>query len=204
MEPIYAYVMGDNNITEVYKRALTELNEFFDLSWQEDLPKLFIVKDRVTINALFGRNTEPWQTGWNWSTKAIFVLDPQSLESESSHKPYENYLYHSVKHELTHAFYTKLTDEIEPKWFYEGLAIYLSGVYSSIPYPPEFHGFLDADKKAIYEESGFVVKLLAEKYGYNVLVDFVKSLRGNKFDYQFRKYFNIEVTYTDINALLGR
>jgi hypothetical protein len=178
---------------------MKELNNFFGLKWKINRPKIFLLKDRKTINALLSQKTKNWITGWV-DKKDVFVLDKDSYEKESCHK-YSDEKYHSViKHELGHLFFQIISDfNRKPDWLWEGVATYLAGQNKIENKPKKFHNFLKYYNKngsGVYYESGFAINFLVENYGKQKLLKLIKSLKNinsrknfaNKFEdiYGFR------------------
>lgn len=199
---VFKAIQTDNSMLEgMYKKAMSELNEFFDKKWYRNTPKLFVVDDRKTIDLLRGEKTSDWIVGWNWGTRAIFILNPDNFKSESAHDYNEEAIYKLIKHELTHSFYLLIVGHTKPRWLTEGLCLYVADQLGNYKKPKTFTGFLD--NKNIYQESGYVVKLLIDNYGKEKMVNFLKSLSNNTqaFNDSFRDEFEIELSYNSVNEL---
>lgn len=116
----------DPFVDKVFLKAMKEYNLFFGINWQNEKPIIFIIKDRKSINIIYGKKTEPWIIGWVRG-KDIYLLDRKNFEKESIHK-YSNREYTAlIRHELIHAFFNAMKLKDTPKWLWEGTATYLSG-----------------------------------------------------------------------------
>ena len=71
-------------IEKIYSEAMKELNEFYDADWTERTPRIFVLKDRESIDLLNAQKTEPWLVAWaNYSGRMIFVLDKKILKKKA-------------------------------------------------------------------------------------------------------------------------
>ncbi len=192
----------------MFANSVSKLNRFFGLRWKHDLPRVFIMKDRRTIDALSEKKTERWIVGFN-DQRYIFALDNASMEKESSHRKRTPKEYASlINHELSHAFFSQLSGGItKPRWLNEGVSIYASG---QIKFKPkefkEFLEFFDQSGKGVYGEAGYAVKILIEKFGKPKLLKLVKGLGRAKtrtlFNAEFKKIYGFAPSYKTFNHLL--
>jgi len=74
----------------------------------------------------------------------------------------------------------------------------------------EFSNFLDFYDKGgsgVYNESGFAVQLLVEKFGKQKLFELIKNLKSVKsadeFNASFKNIYGFEATYNGFNSLRG-
>jgi len=201
----------DSFLQGSYHQSMRELNEFYGLDWVYNCPKLVIVPDRETIDALYGRKSEDWQVGWVNKCDFAFVLNNDAMETNSCHKKHSSEKYTIlIKHELSHAFFQHLSKGSGgPKWFWEGVAIYTSGQTSFYKKPEKFEKFLDStdeSKPGLYQESGFAIELLVRKYGKEKLLELVGSLPKDKdydlFAKKFKEIYSFAPTYENFNNLL--
>ena len=192
--------------------AWKELSKFYGTKREEKKPRLFIVEDRRTIDALCEKKTEHWVIGWS-ENKNIFILDPKKFESESSHKKRSTKeVAMLLKHELSHVFCTKLVGiSVKPKWLSEGIAMYTSGQYLTHPQISEFKTFLKFFNKGgvgVYSESGIAIQMLVKKYGKQKLFDLMKlsskSTTQTQFSKIFKKIYGFEPTYKQFNKLITK
>jgi hypothetical protein len=198
----------DKALDKACAASVGRLNRFFGLKWKRDLPRVFIINDRATIDALYGKKTERWIVGFS-DGRYVFALDNDSMEKESLHRRRSPKEYASlINHELCHAFFNKMTGGVtKPKWLNEGLAIYTSGQIKSKPTKfEEFLKYYSQGGKGIYSEAGYAVKILTEKFGKPKLLRLVKGLKYAKthaaFDTVFKKTYGFAPTYKNFNGLL--
>lgn len=189
---------------------MRELEEFYGFKWSFNRPKIVQVPDRNTIDQLWQKKSESWQIGWV-NGQFIFVLDNEKMEKESSHKKHSKSEYYAlVKHELGHAFFRIMSKGGHgPKWLWEGVAIYSSGQHkiwnkgSRITY---FEKFLDNDPhNGLYQEAGWVIATLLDKFGKQKLFDLIKDLPKSedykKFEKHFKKVYGFLPRYKELNKI---
>lgn len=199
----------DPFLEKILTESLADLNAFFELYWVHHLPRIIVVDDRATINALKGEKTEPWVVGWS-EVKNIYVLDRDSFEKESDHAYSEKEYAALIKHELAHSFFNALSGgTYKPIWLNEGIAIYTSGQNAYKKRPERFGVFLnyfDKGGKDLYAEAGFFVQMLVEKHGKQKLLDIVKNLKNIKtpedLSFAFETAFGFPLSYRAIDAAL--
>lgn len=185
---------SDRFIEKIFHESMKDLGKFYGINWTKNTPKIFLLKDRKSID-LFGiRKTEPWLVGWaDYDMRTVFLLDKKGLERHSTHKYSVGYYSSLIKHELSHLFYKMLSSgKWGPRWLSEGVAIYTSGQNELKRGPSEFKNFLSFYAKGgpeVYAESGFVVGTLIKKFGKNKLLELIKSLRSVSNEEQFNKVF---------------
>lgn len=192
---------------KIYNQSMKELNDFFCLNWKKDKPKIFLVKDRKSINQLMEQKTPDWLVGWNDGIN-VFILDKENYEKESSHTYSDDEYSCLIKHELVHVFtqvYSGIFDKsIEPDWLWEGIALYLSGQNKFKNKPKQLKNFLrhysqkDFNSK-VYEESGFAAEFLIKKFGKKKILKLIKSLKEinskKEFVIIFKKIYGFELDY---------
>lgn len=192
---------------QVLGESIIDLDKFYEINWKHHLPRIFVIDDRKTINLLKGESTADWIIGWS-EGKTIYALNRHNLEKESNHK-YDEQIYKAfLKHEISHAFYNILSAGVRnPVWLNEGVAIYTSGQNEFKKRPQEFKTFLefyDKGGESVYDESGFFVQFLVEKFGKTKLLSFVKTLRTIKnreeFEKAFAKEYGFDLAYQVINS----
>lgn len=201
----------DKSVKIMFDKALKELDGFFRLGWKQNKPRIFLVKNRETINGLLGRKTEGWVVGWTNHTD-IFILDRSTYEKESCHKYSEKEYSKLIKHELAHvftmAFLGIFNKPIYPDWLWEGLAICLSGQNKSRKRPLYLKDFIsyyskDMNNPGVYRESGFAIEFLLENYGRQKLLKLIKSVKQagseKEFAKQFKKIYGFELNYKNFN-----
>lgn len=197
-------------IEGIYHKSMKELNDFYGAGWTEHTPRIFLLKDRKSINLLHVKETEPWLVAWaDDRMRIIFILDKKDFEKQSSHKYSDEYYSALLKHELSHLFYRILSaGKSSPIWLSEGTAIYTSGQTDLKPKPKEVKNFLSFYNQGgseVYAESGFVVETLVQKFGKGKLLKLIKSLRDvsseKQFNSNFRKIYGFTLNYKEVNKI---
>lgn len=202
----------DKFIDSNYKKILSELNLFFGFDWIYNTPKVFIVDNRKLFDQFLGRKTENWLVG-HASNRSIYLLDRNKFETESNHKYSDEKYIALLKHETCHLFFSKVSNGTHyPKWLNEGISIYLSGQNKlRKKIPDKFKNFLKFYKKdvigkdTVYDESGFVIETLVNKFGKGKMLDLIKSCNSSntkeKFKESFKQIYNFDLNYTNLNKL---
>ena len=213
---IYKIKSYDNQlIQDAYDSAMKKLNEFWQIDWTTNTPDIYIVESRSDINKIKEKETESWVVGWAAATdpekKRLFLLDFDKLETESDHKKDEEAYKALIAHELCHLFVAnieKKSPPMGPMWWNEGISVYLSGQLRFKRKPEKFTGFLNSNRenpRPAYNEGGFVVELLVQKFGDEKIIEMVEYLRDSKpattFIEDFQAVFGFELTYEAINKL---
>jgi hypothetical protein len=194
-------------LEKIYNQATEELNDFFELNWEKNKPRIFLVKDRKSINKLMERKTQDWIVGWV-NKMDVFVLDKDNYEKESCHKYSEKEYFNSIKHELAHVFTQVFSGifnkQIQPDWLWEGVAIYLSNQNKTKRRPLKLKEFLryyshKNKNSSVYNESGFAVEFLVKNFGKQKLLNLIKSLKDidseEKFAKKFKEIYGFELNY---------
>jgi len=194
-------------IEKIYEHSMEELSEFFNINWKKNRPRIFLVKDRKTIDELMGYKTDDYLVGW-LNNLDIYILDNENFEKESSQKYSEEEYYKLIKHELVHAFTTVVADiydkPILPDWLWEGLALYLAGQNNPKQVPEKLENFLDfyeqdMENTDVYKEAGFAVEHLVKEFGKEKLLDLIKSLKSvsseSGFSQKFENIYGLDLTY---------
>jgi hypothetical protein len=192
-------------INEAYETAMQDLNEFFDIKWAKDTPKIFIVDDRKTIDSFLEKETPAWSVGWTWTKNAIIILNPDNIAQESTHKYNEDDIKKLIKHELCHCFYRSICYHTKPNWLTEGTSLFIADQLDKYKVPDAFSKFLTDERN--YNEAGFAIKLLVDTFGKNKFLEFLKSIKGiNQDEGIFEKFeyaYNSKPTYEFFNHLLS-
>lgn len=199
----------DNSLQKAYIKSMKELNEFFELNWTKNKPKLFLVENRETINKLMSQNTQDWIVGWT-SNLDIYILNKENYEKESCHKYSKEEYENLIKHELIHCFtqtYTKnYNKQTKPNWLWEGIAIYLSNQNKTMKKPrllKEFLKFYSKSGSKVYYESGFAIEFLVKKYGKQKILKLLKELKNIKsekeFKNKFKEIYGFKLNYKNFN-----
>jgi hypothetical protein len=196
-------------LERLYLKAFEELKAFFEFRWEKNTPKIIVVDDRETIDALYGKPTENWVVAWAEDTRSIFILSRENFEKYSSHKYSEGEFYRVIKHELSHMFYKLITYTDKPRWLNEGIGTFISGQLDKVTPLKEFKLFLnyfDKTDAETYKESGFLVKLLIDKFGKEKLAQLIKSIKGvrdsDAASITFKNVYGFDLTYEELNKLI--
>ena len=196
-------------VKSFYDRAMKELIDFYGVNWTENTPVIYLVNSRESFDIISGYQTEDWVVGRALSYNKLLLLSPESYEKESRHKYSDEEYYSLLKHELSHLFYMIFSQGDGPVWLDEGFAIYTSDQLTEKDRPKEFKNFLkyysDEDED-VYSEAGFVVEGLIKKFGKEKVIGFLKVLPNvnseEDFNKEFKKYFDVELGYKDLQCLL--
>lgn len=200
----------DEKFDEFYERAMGELNKFFEKNWILDKPIAVFIPNKETYDSVRGRKTDDWERAFACGN-SIYLLDPKAYKKDASCHVYsdENF-FMLMKHELTHCFWNLFTSKYRPIWLSEGLAIYLAGQYQMRDRPKEFSNFLDFYDELdryTYDEAGFVVEILVEKFGKEKMLDLLGKLDSveceDGFYNLFERIYGFRIGYEKMNELLG-
>ena len=202
----------DKKIEKFYSNAIKEMNEFYKINWNRNMPKVFLIPNRKEYDIFSDKKTENWEVGSTiGGSYAVYMLNPKVYEKESCHKysdeEYETLLKHEISHLYTNIFYR----EYYPVWLLEGIAIYSSGQLEIKPKIKEFKRFLEFFENggsAVYGEAGFAVMILDKEFGREKLLKFLKSLNGIKDEEEFKKIYTeiygIELSYKWFNERINK
>lgn len=192
--------MENNELEQVYERAMEELGEFYGFTWGRNRPQIIILNDRKAIDKIKGTKTEPWLVGFAMRGSIVYLLKKENFATESSHVYSDEKYAALLKHELAHLFFQIASkNQKAPVWLNEGVSLYLADQLKWKKQPEKFESFLDFASnggKGVYSESGFVIKLLVEKFGKEKLIELIKSPN------EFSKIFGFDLTFEKINELL--
>lgn len=205
MNSVFKVISVDEPKIQNYKdKAIQELNDFFNLNWINNTPKIFIVDDRNTIDLLREQKTENWVVGWSWGRSAVFILNPENISKESCHDGSQYNIKQLIKHELCHSFFQMKFGQSKFNWINEGVSIYVAGQLYKYKMPKEFNGFLDNVK--VYEESGNVIKLIVDNFAKEKLFEFLHKQNGiseiNELKSVFEEIFKEKLDYSYFNTLI--
>lgn len=198
-----------HELDEFFEKSFNELKEYFNFKWNRNIPLLILIETRKEMDLLEGRKTEDWCRGTT-KGRLVFIFSPESLNKETCHTYEKNDYLRVIKHELVHVFTsTILKNKYLPTWFWEGLAVYLSGQNKFMQRLKEFKEFLEYYNQGgsgVYYESGFAIELLINKLGKEKLMDLIFSWKNisnkKEFDDAFKKIYGFKPTYKNFNKLL--
>lgn len=204
MNNIFNIKTSENEeLEKIYEEAMNELNGFFNMNWVINKPKIIIVDDRKTINALRNEETPRWVVGWS-TGETVYILNKNSFSTESSHDDYSEDDYEMlIKHELAHSFFKIMTgNKTQPKWLWEGVSILASGQAEAWEKPLELKSFLDEEN--IYKEAGYALLLISNKYGKNKIIQLLKRFKTyqGEFPELFQEEFGAPLNYDFFNNLI--
>lgn len=158
------------------------MNDFFEIDWIENRPRLLLVPDRATIDAMWQKKTEDWLVGWAVRTESVYMLSDKNYEQESRHTYSDERYFATLKHELAHCFFNVVTDNsYKPVWLKEGVSIFLAKQHLMRKRPEKFSIFLDyfsQGGEGVYSESGFAVEFLINIYGKEKLLLLLKQIKS--------------------------
>ncbi len=180
---------NDKTLLNYYDEIISELNNFFNIEWVNNKPKVFLIDNKDTLNLL--SKSPEWVVGWTFNNN-VYLLHPKNFSEE--------YFVSLLKHELAHAFFNVISqNHTSPSWLYEGVSLYLSGQYKDRKVEL-FKSFLD--NKNVYLESGLAVKLLINYFGKEKLLQLIKQLRSKQFNNLFKNIYGFNPSYKEFNKLL--
>ncbi|VVB83298.1 Uncharacterised protein [uncultured archaeon] len=210
---IYSLKPEENKFIEkIYNQTRKEFLKFYGLDNEIINPAVILLKNKQEIENLYGR-----KIGWllGWENRNLFLLNPKNYEKESNYKYSDERFKEFIKHELSHFFFEIVSKGTKkPMWLNEGVSIFLSGQYKHKKIPEKFEKFLDFYKfnheecRSCYQESGFVIKLLVDKFGKKKLVNLIRGLENiqdeKKFAKLFKKIYGFNLNYKNMNELLKK
>ena len=194
-------------IEDCHKESMKELDNFFELNWKFNTPKIFLLKKREDIDILRDGKTEGWLVAWA-NNRNIFLLEKNQTGKESDEKYSPERYKALIKHEICHLFIDIVArNKKTPVWLNEGLCIFLSGQLKFKNRPEKFSEFLeyyDKSEKSVYRQSGYFVELLINKFGREKLMKLLKSPGLNdydKFKKAFKTIYGFSLNYREINKI---
>ncbi|OGC59451.1 hypothetical protein A2380_00650 [candidate division WWE3 bacterium RIFOXYB1_FULL_43_24] len=189
-------------LESVYAQSLDKLNNFFDIRWEQNKPKVYIVSDRETAESLRGKQTPDWIVGWNGDGGA-FVLDKDIfLNTKNTNRDNDDYKM-LIMHELAHLYFKIVTGgKTQPNWLWEGTSILASGQAEKWNKPAEFRSFLD--NKDVYSEAGHALLLLTRQFGKEKFIQMLKNYKTYDGDFSglFKNTYDMELTYATFEGLI--
>ncbi|HEX9008710.1 MAG TPA: hypothetical protein VF837_05625 [Patescibacteria group bacterium] len=208
---VYDLSLSENVIAEkAVKEGIDNLSNFFEIKFPE-IPDIYLVGNRKTINALKGMDTQPWVVGFGKSeTRSIYLLHPDKYQSESNHVYSDDYFFTLVKHELCHKFYNQFAGDYRPRWLSEGVCIYTSGQkrkpISKVEWFLKFFQGSEPGIEHVYEEAGLAVKILHDNFGKKKLLEFIKkgsqTKNSDELSVVFEEIYNKKMDYETFNELI--
>jgi len=174
-------------------RIITECQDFFGVKIK-NIPKITFIYSREEMDELLGRKTEPWVRAVT-RPSGLYFIHPSKIAELTPHKK-DDY-WQAVKHEMSHWFYNQITGTHngEPRWFAEGLAMYMAGQKTLLPTPTEesvttkYYACTDNE---VYRWGSFMVVNLAENYGKEKIVSLVRKINSKTTPESFATDFKNE------------
>ena len=204
--------LEDKELNEMYQEGVNKLDDFFNLN-PYYRPHVTLLDDRNTIDRLRYEKTPSWLVAWT-NHNIIYILKREVIESQSNHKAkslpqYKALLLHELCHAYINHLYRKL---IKPRWLIEGLCKYVSGQLEYVERPQKLSGFLDGydydykiANKAVYQESGFAIEYLIEKFGKEkllLLIDEAKLANSRReFEVLFKNVYGFRPEYSNFKLM---
>ncbi len=200
-------------IQSAYDDGMNVFNDFWGVDWTTNTPNIIVVNNRADFDGFVGRKTENWvgamAIGTRPGDKKVVVFDFDKINVESIQKYTEPGYKELIKHELCHLFFNIVSkNSMSPIWLSEGSSICLSGQVKSKPRPEKLDGFLESDREHMmkaYDEGGFVVEVLIDKFGKEKFIKLVASLSEIKANDDFSRFFEeiygFKLEYKKINEL---
>lgn len=204
-----------NNLVEkILDQVLSEYNNFYGMKLEKDDIKIHRFTDRESFDIAVWAKTENWVRA-NTKWKDIYLFEFDSLEKATwwyHKKDVWNYI-RCVRHEIAHTFYWCF---LEGKYLRinrlnEGMSIYLSWQLSEREPLKKFEAFLNYWQwvwKGVYQEAGFFVAFLIEKFGKEKIFELIKSLHylntEEDFLVKFKEVFWFDLEYTAINTIYNK
>lgn len=198
------YVESDKvyaaELLSLFELAYSDLQKYLKFPLKKNVV-IFLATSQTIFDELTGNVVPHWGEGVADPVNGVVVLKVSSMNEQPSLR-----LRKLVKHELTHILVGQSVDNpgLFPKWFNEGIAIYLSNdeeftggsriskalvSNSLIPLDDidEVLQFHQAKASLAYEESYSFMAFLVEKYTFSVVLKIISELDRNKsFSASFR------------------
>jgi hypothetical protein len=196
---------------KLVETSLLEFEKFFEFKLI-NAPCLIFLNSRQQFDDITGHKTPDCITGKS-TFNLVFVMDESVYEKESSKKFKPFYYPLVIKHEICHSFYNQLAWKKRPVWLNEGVSIFLSGQVNFKHPINKFTNFLEfyeneeikINNGSVYDESGFVIEKLINKFGKIKILNLIKSCRqiNNNEDFlqSFKSIYGFELNYHNINKL---
>jgi hypothetical protein len=200
----------DELIDQTKEDAVAKYNEFYWMNLNPVNIKIHTMKNRETMDQVQWRKTDNWNravTRWNY----IYLFDLDILAEATwwvHKKDLWNYT-RSIRHEVAHTFFRTYTNwsKFNITRLNEGMSIYLSGQLVEKRKPVKIENcleFRDTIWDAVYNESGFVIELLINKYGKDKILELIKSAgkisSKEEFFEKFKEIYGFELSYETINV----
>ena len=191
----------EKEIEDYSEKLNTELEEFFNIHFKYEKPRIIVVADRETVNQMLKSQTPEWVVGWS-EKRNIFILDKFAYVKPVT----DEYYFKIIKHEMIHSYFYIASNNCEyPEWLFEGIALYLAGQNKNkIESFKNFLNYYDHKDEGIYKESGFAVEFLIKYYGKGKFLELVRGLKyiasKEKFAVLFKEIYGFELKYENFKV----
>ena len=175
-----------------------EIKDYFDysVSFKIDVILVYSIGD---FEKYSGRNFERWNCAFVSLPNKIYILSPAALENFTSHRKedYASFIAH---------FFYHLKGFGNVALFNEGLATYLGSRHGSDKYErlkeESSNVFVDnlSMKEGVYLAGFKVIDNLIERFGKQVLFDFLSKIQGDFSEDELRKSFHdsFKISFEDL------
>ncbi len=203
----------DKTLDKIKEATIEEYNNFYNMNIDKSIIKIYIFKDRQTLDKIKWRKTENRMiANTKWTHIYLYDLDKIEEISKWYHKKNISKYNETIRHEIAHSFYWLYLN-----WNYfranrlnEGMAIYLSWQIKRKNKPVKFKNFLDFrdnEWEQVYIESWFIIEFLINNYGKEKILELIKSLwkikSKEEFFGKFKDIYWFELTYENINTFIN-
>ena len=199
---VFSVKFKEEKLLEEYSEKLSnELEEFFNIHFSYERPRICVVADRETVNQMLKYVTPEWVVGWS-EKRNIFVLEKDAFVKAISDEDYLK----AIKHEMVHSYFYIASNNCEyPEWLFEGVALYLTGQNKNKPEIfKNFLNYYDQKDEGIYKESGFAVEFLIKYYGKAKFLELIRGLKyiasKEKFASFFKEVYGFELKYENFKC----
>lgn len=194
----------NKQLKSMYKQAMGELNDFFQKEWVRFTPGILVAPTRAVLDKIKGRETPNWMVGIKLMGSPVVVIlaYETALKEKGNHIHTKKNFYQLMKHELCHCFTNLVAGQSHPRWISEGVSLYAANQLSNYQKPERFEGFFDDKNKKLYQESGYAVELLVNKYGQQKLLTFLRRLKDKKASIAFKSVYGLPLAYKTFNDML--
>jgi len=196
-----------------YKNKVQEYVDFYSTFFNITLntkPCLIFVNKHSQFNEILSTEAPEWQTGYT-VFNLIFLLNPEKWNTESNHKYSEEKFLATLKHEICHICYRKMTNGSYPTWVNEGLALFLADQLRFRKEVTKFKNFLKFERQnsiegeTVYEESGFAIQKLHNKFGKEKLLKLLTEIKNisklEELPSKFENIYKMPLSYESFNSL---
>lgn len=188
-------------ITNFKEETIKELNNFYNYNINPDF-KIILLDKREEFDIISGEKTESWMIGRTINVIGkIIIFNIDAIERETNHKKED--FYKTLKHEIAHLYFFKISSKGHPKWLNEGMAYFLAKQdYKDLPLEQavkaidQFNSF---DGKH-YPHSAKLVRLLIEKYGKEKIIELINSwyYKRDEFENNFKEIYGFKFTKEEL------